>query len=428
MHQSIQRQQGHAAVMFMLMFPLLLAIFALGVDGSKAMQDKARIEEASEVASLALTAQNSTDESVNIDTANKILKSYLPEAETQANGIERLECEENPACDSNGDEFVQYTLAAQVESNTWFSASNVLGETYTATGGAIARKIVEQEEIPIEPIDPIDPPPIDPPPTEERPPIDLVFSLDFSGSMSADKGDVKYQVEKLISFLMENPPEEGADRAGYSSHAGTASARATDGGFCRLDQAKDYGNIQEIIDDLFIPKDSSQCVGTENGSTSEGEVNLDSLSTNFFIDICGSICHIFAEGTASWQGVIRAAQLMDETIEPNPRRVILIFSDGQDNSGAGSDISSRLYNAGLCDEIKSSLNTEMYAFLYRYSENLSLETCVGKDNIYTANNSEELYELFKAAIVGGGGGTEPPPPPPPPEPVIGDREEIGHLF
>ncbi|USD40095.1 pilus assembly protein [Vibrio sp. SCSIO 43135] len=439
MKQSIQRQQGHAAMMFMLMFPLLLGIFALGVDGSKAMQDKARIEEASEVASLALTAQNSTDEAVNIDTANKYLKAYLPSAETQPNGIERLECEENPACDSNGDEFVQYTLAAQVENNTWFSANNVLGETYTATGGSIARKIVEQEEIPIEPIDPpIDPPP---PPPGDNPPIDLVFALDFSVSMRSPEGDgiacfpncpekkdlLKEQVEKILDLLESMEPSEGEHRVGYSSFAGVGAAVPTDGDrACGMDQTGGYPNDYEsVINKTFIEKDSSYCESSGT-PTPVGERIMSSDFSNFFSNSGGQ-----ENQTGSYHSVIRSAQLMNRLPAGESRRIMVILSDGDDNHpNQNSNYSESLYSAGLCEHIREHLNVETYAFRYDYEDDWytskSLEICVGDDNVFNVSTTDEFYEILSKIITDGDEVVTPPPPPP--EPVIGDREEIGHLF
>ncbi|WP_241910669.1 TadE/TadG family type IV pilus assembly protein, partial [Vibrio lentus] len=74
---SIHRQSGHASVLFALLVPLLFGVFMLASDGARAIQSKARIEDASEVAALAVAAR---DDKTPMSTENvKLVKYYISE-------------------------------------------------------------------------------------------------------------------------------------------------------------------------------------------------------------------------------------------------------------------------------------------------------------------------------------------------------------
>ncbi|MBE4019913.1 hypothetical protein HJ130_13195 [Vibrio parahaemolyticus] len=79
----LHRQSGHAAILFALFIPLLFGVFTLGTDGARAVQDKARLLEAVEVASLAVAGQGSD----NADLAKNYLEYYFPSATINNNDI-----------------------------------------------------------------------------------------------------------------------------------------------------------------------------------------------------------------------------------------------------------------------------------------------------------------------------------------------------
>lgn len=55
------KQEGHAAILFVMMVPVLFGVFVLGTDGARAMQDRARLDDALEAASLAIAAHNDSN-------------------------------------------------------------------------------------------------------------------------------------------------------------------------------------------------------------------------------------------------------------------------------------------------------------------------------------------------------------------------------
>ncbi|MGF1756314.1 VWA domain-containing protein, partial [Vibrio makurazakiensis] len=109
-------------------------------------------------------------------------------------------------------------------------------------------------------------------------------------------------------------------------------------------------------------------------------------------------------GTASYQGIIRAAQVLKATNDPNPRRLIVILSDGDDND---SDMTSALVEKGMCTEIIDGLSADrtvsgrpvtaqlaLIGFTYDVSDNKALAQCVGESNVYDASNPDELLEII----------------------------------
>lgn len=137
--------------------------------------------------------------------------------------------------------------------------------------------------------------------------------------------------------------------------------------------------------------------------------------------------------TLSSSGLLIGANLLmntnpDEEAQPsklgaNTQRIILVLSDGADqisNANSSLNITSNLINQGMCEKIKSkldSLQDKTYleqptrigfvAFGYGPSgtQKAAWEKCVGK-YYYVANNKEELLESFRK--------------------IIGLVEEVGH--
>ena len=56
--KGLRKQSGHAAILFAMIIPGWFGLFTLASDGARAIQTKARIEDASEIAVLAIAAHN----------------------------------------------------------------------------------------------------------------------------------------------------------------------------------------------------------------------------------------------------------------------------------------------------------------------------------------------------------------------------------
>ncbi|WP_084886840.1 TadE/TadG family type IV pilus assembly protein [Vibrio sp. qd031] len=132
--------------------------------------------------------------------------------------------------------------------------------------------------------------------------------------------------------------------------------------------------------------------------------------------------------TASHQGIIRGAQIAAKG--SNPRKLIIVLSDGVDQhknpyitSGTSNlgTISSTLYGNqySMCDAIKTALDQDTFnvdlgnstavdlqvessifviGFDYELSGNLALTTCAGSENVYLAQNSDEILSTILELI------------------------------
>ncbi|OLQ93990.1 hypothetical protein BIY21_10065 [Vibrio ponticus] len=180
MKHRIYRQKGVAGIMFVLMVPVLFGVFALGSDGAKVLQHQARIQDAAEVAALALSAHadpNLLSESavqanksadygseVNRKIVADIFAAYFPKQNiVTANDlktltIERTTCE---SCGANYSKAMEYNVKVSLDFDTWFpsnSSSAGFTETVDIGGQATSEKYESQ-------------------------PVDLMLVADYSGSM-----------------------------------------------------------------------------------------------------------------------------------------------------------------------------------------------------------------------------------------------------
>ncbi|MDG2951009.1 TadE/TadG family type IV pilus assembly protein [Exercitatus varius] len=206
-----------------------------------------------------------------------------------------------------------------------------------------------------------------------------------------------------------------------------------------FDALVDYDKTIDSIDS-FNGKDFNYLMTFNKNSWCLGSANTRINSTyiwakkNESANLISRFNWVPATGaTLSSSGLLIGANLLmntnpDEEAQPsklgaNTQRIILVLSDGADqisNANSSLNITSNLINQGMCEKIKSkldSLQDKTYleqptrigfvAFGYGPSgtQKAAWEKCVGK-YYYVANNKEELLESFRK--------------------IIGLVEEVGH--
>lgn len=122
------KQSGHAAILFAMMIPLLFGVFILGTDGARALQAKARLEEASEAAVLAVAGQSGSTQAAHDEMATNYIQYYFPFAEMEDITTEDIPCADNSACDTEDDavnRFYEYTVSATISEPNWFSKDTI---------------------------------------------------------------------------------------------------------------------------------------------------------------------------------------------------------------------------------------------------------------------------------------------------------------
>ncbi len=409
-----KRNQGHAAILFVLIIPALFGLFALGSDGARALQASARLDDGLEAASLAVAAFNDDNDDdgsgagseINQTIANAYISQYMDSMNSVSNvKIEKKNCEDIPDCVSgleNGDSrFFEYSVTATTNHDFWFPnafTDNV--ETFSVSGTSSSRKYQNHA-------------------------VDVVFVSDFSGSMGNGwDGGSKDKYEDLIDVIGLVTTElakfnalENIDDNSVSFVAFNHMARLDDGDGsgtnCYVQQLKYSGysvSTTQTINAIFTEK-----YGCTYNSHSGGSF-YDLVPTTNFTSFNNTISNFYPGGwTASYQGIIRGAQLLDKGT--NPRRLMIVLSDGQEYSSSNNTISNNLVNAGMCNTIRAHFDSQVIGdeevsskiavigFDYDLENNEALKNCAGSDNVYKAEDKNEILNRILELI----------------------SEEIGHL-
>lgn len=429
MKHSIKKQQGHAAILFALIIPAMWGFFTIAIDGSRAIQTKARLGDATEAAALALAAKNSTNLTQNKALAKDYIEAYLPDADISIPKVLRTECRVSDGRECEGaSRYAQYDIDTLIKQDPWVPVGNdFVGfkGAYDVTHTSTARKYQGDS-------------------------IDIAFVMDYSGSMNDRwQGKPKYKhVRDIINDVLDELEEyqgiqEINNKVALVPYA-EFTARPDDGRRC---PSWPYRQPIRFVDYLYYQKNSRDRVYVDARRTVNNwrvDRSLDAnMVCNFedYRDYYLSYKNVpftdsfrrlrddmqsFRPGgaTASYQGIIKAAQLFDQLDTPNPRQLMVILSDGDDTNGNNGPLSryspvptEALVDAGLCENIKATLNSQrttdnrpvtfqfaLIGFDYNVSKN-PLTECIGTENVYDAANPDELLDIILNLI----------------------SEEIGHL-
>ncbi len=452
----MSRQKGHAAILFVLMMPVLFGVFTLAVDGAKMMQNEARLDDALEIASLAVAAVNDDNiddgsgkgSRINQDIATAYVSEYMQDM-TQISGLKitKLECEDIPECvaglakEEPDPRFFEFRVEATTHHDTIFNDENTFGENYIVQSDGVSRKYQNHA-------------------------LDIVFVSDFSGSMddSWSGGNRKYLdlvdvIEDVTVELakfngLQNLDDSRVAYVGFNTvtqeYVGKEEHSSWWWGSYTTYTLRQYSqllsapplslsvfgdesasghslhyDVTQTIEGIFIEKSGSD-------NYREVEITIPSWfsSSAFFYDIPlttdfddfnRKVASFEPNGyTAAYQGIIRAAQIAYLELDPNPRQLIIILSDGQDNYPDSSTLNS-LVGAGMCSTITSGLDSRITSevkgekdvvskiavigFDYNVDENTGLIDCAGVDNVYKAEDKTQILNIILGLIA----------------------EEIGHL-
>jgi len=437
----IKEQGGHAALLFVLIIPPLFGVFTLATDGALMMQNDARLNDALEAASLAVAAANDdnddNDDGVDDGKAGlgsaynqTLAKAYISEYMTNMEHIEsvrikKLECEEIVECVSGLEEgnprFFEFQVTATTKHETAFGSDIISTDKYDVSSLGKTRKYQNNA-------------------------VDIVFISDFSGSMyrSWDGGEKKKYldlvdvIESVTDELAKfngliNTDDNTVGYVGFNRYTQTLVSQTlypegwyggawqdafTEVELCSYDQIVNSSMVS-TVSNIFNVKTSC-----DSKTITLGDFSIsDSRDDAYFYDIAlttdfgmfnSSVATFYPDhGTSSYQGLIRGAQIISEG--DNPRRLLIILSDGDDNY---KSTTLALVNAGMCSTIISTLDAQVTSsgdevtskiavigFDYDVDSNSALQTCAGSDNVFKAENKDEILNKILELI----------------------SEEIGHL-
>ncbi len=359
-------QQGTATIMFILMVPVLFGFFALGIEGSRYIQTRIQLDDAAEVASLALSARGSSDQTANEALAKAYIEALVPDAKNILITVTRRECKDISGCgtpgihDSRGFHFYEYRVSATTTHDSWLPWWNSSGlgfapEVSLGTA-AVSRKF-------------------------QGTAIDVVFVADFSWSMSQ-----KWGSENKIVRLKEIVKDIASEVISYSASwqdknkialvpfSNRTYDKNSSGQFCTLIQ---YGkSAADTVSNLFIEK---QCSNPKNSqdfhtvaltdSDTQLATQLTAMKTKSFFSCVwrgGGGC------TASFEGIIRGAQIASKG--QNPYRLIVVLSDGEDMPNSETTKHTQLLSHNYCDKIRAELNKQTTTSGYNVSNSRKLDS------------------------------------------------------
>lgn len=454
--KSIQKQSGHAAILFVMCIPILFGVFTLASDGARALQSKARLEDAAEAAVLAVSAYGEED-AVSTQTGKDYIDHYLHDMDNLVDiNVEKLECSEIAECtaDDNKRPFVEYRVAGRTQHLSWFPGNDItigFGDTFDVTGSSKARKFQSSQ------------------------PMDITFILDFSGSMNYDwKGhappdmaeevpnvpgrfsppsrlsELKDVVQMVTDELQTynnstSGPKHRVAMTGYNRR--TMNVNSSGKNIVRDQRiTKRAGSGSVDKDDTFYPQKTINkqfMVKGEAARIPNGADDAKFTDINYTTDFNAFNKKLKGfkanGGTASLQGILRASQIVSYHVtndggESNPKQLIIILSDGEDfNHYLGQ--AEKLVKLGMCDNLRNAIeggpvnaddnSADKVDFSGGYSsglptntgedpsariamigfgngydihDNTGLLNCVGEENAFSANDKDEILNLIMSLV------------------------------
>ncbi|EIQ1512510.1 VWA domain-containing protein [Vibrio parahaemolyticus] len=446
--KGFTKQKGVAGIIFVSFLPILIITFSFSVGYTQRLLAHSKIEEAAEVASLALIASPGKDNKDDQDYAQRIVDLYITDNISDIEiSVSTKKCEYKDGCVQRNNElspFADFTVVATSEHDSWISHNEIGVEPkFKVSGDSITRKYLPQ-------------------------PVDIYFILDTSQSMSniwyGERNKTQMQVVKdtitRVVKELENfktGPDKKSRVALLTYNAYNVKYDNNDRKLKFYDYASEFSHteasFQSIVDKMFEKNVDAQKVYHANYYNQARDIPL-TVNYQEFINILNSnkVMPARGGGTDSWLGLIAAAKEADKVKKEdrNPEQVFIFLSDGADTDVRFPDeiqrdsayrskydvVTKRYEDAygnvqyqqvydkflkslvgehGLCESLKKRISSKENKF---QSEHAKLEgektkvtmgvigvnynvqkddgfgECVGEKNIYHAKNGKDVYKYI----------------------------------
>ncbi|EML0895660.1 VWA domain-containing protein [Vibrio parahaemolyticus] len=446
--KGFTKQKGVAGIIFVSFLPILIITFSFSVGYTQRLLAHSKIEEAAEVASLALIASPGKDNKDDQDYAQRIVDLYITDNISDIEiSVSTKKCEYKDGCVQRNNElspFADFTVVATAEHDSWISHNEIGVEPkFKVSGDSITRKYLPQ-------------------------PVDIYFILDTSQSMSnpwyGERNKTQIQVVKdtitRVVKELENfktGPDKKSRVALLTYNAYNAKFDKGAGRVKLYDYASEFSHteasFQSIVDKMFEENVDAQKVYHANYYNQARDIPL-TVDYKEFINILNSnkVMPARGGGTDSWLGLIAAAKEADKVKKEdrNPEQVFIFLSDGADTDVRFPDeiqrsrayrtkydvvtkryedaygnvqyqqvydkfLKSLVSEHGLCESLKKRISSKENKF---QSEHAKLEgektkvtmgvigvnynvqkddgfgECVGEKNIYHAKNGKDVYKYI----------------------------------
>lgn len=446
--KGFTKQKGVAGIIFVSFLPILIITFSFSVGYTQRLLAHSKIEEAAEVASLALIASPGKDNKDDQDYAQRIVDLYITDNISDIEiSVSTKKCEYKDGCVQRNNElspFADFTVVATAEHDSWISHNEIGVEPkFKVSGDSITRKYLPQ-------------------------PVDIYFILDTSQSMSnpwyGERNKTQMQVVKdtitRVVKELENfktGPDKKSRVALLTYNAYNAKFDKGAGRVKLYDYASEFSHteasFQSIVDKMFEENVDAQKVYHANYYNQARDIPL-TVDYQDFINILNSnkVMPARGGGTDSWLGLIAAAKEADKVKKEdrNPEQVFIFLSDGADTDVRFPDEiqRSRAYRSkydvvtkryedaygnvqyqqvydkflkslvsehGLCESLKKRISSKENKFQsehaklegektkvtmgvigvnYNVQKDEGFGECVGEKNIYHAKNGKDVYKYI----------------------------------
>ncbi|WP_186176344.1 TadE/TadG family type IV pilus assembly protein [Vibrio jasicida] len=423
----INSESGGAIILFATALPILIGIMVFAYQVSQMLQAQAKIFEATEVASLALSASPKNSSQENLNYAEKIVNRYISENASELElVIEERSCFYDDNCMSVGNVYGPYrefVVQATSRHDYWMSYEYINSSSnFKVSGKSTARKYLSSI-------------------------VDIYLIADFSSSMNVtwDNGKSRLSILKQVASDIANDLKIGSEEndvksrialLGYSDvHVKKTNevVSLSPLGFERIWDKKKYYDYRvknndgstrylDTVNKMFELKEGKNIplrAPKENMTVSEVEKLIDyndnsdnrypfydiplTSDYNLFVNEVNSPKLRAFFSTASWNGLIAAALEADMQTELNPKQVFILLSDGDD--GPGLSILDELTALGFCEKIRNRFESKPSVFSgqtevimgvigigYSPTKNNGFIECFGNENIFHAENGDDVYK------------------------------------
>ena len=390
------RQQGVAGIIFIVMLPFLAGFMCFVLESGRYLRAKAALGDAAEAAVLMTTA---LDDSANVEKEALIkywLTAQVKEGHHFDANLDRISCNNNPVChvykDTNT--YTEYRLKVDSEYAQWFGNENIslFPEKQPLGHRVVARKFMGDGS------------------------VDVYFVADFSFSMMGTwEGEIR--IDMLKNMIMKvadslehstagRPEGSGKNTIAFIPFSSVTTDMLDGMKMCvRKGVLECFGRLpafeaENELADLF---EDQSCV---NSPETSGETSFYTLESTYWSRVIKDKLSRMKPGggTASYQGIIRAAQMA--LTGKNARRLIIVLSDGEDND---LELHAKMVNKGYCDQIRQTIGAQISAdghavkaeiivigFSYRMDFKSGLCRCA--DQSYQASDVAELYRILRSVI------------------------------
>lgn len=198
--KSFKKQKGVAIIVVALSMVAIGGMAQLAVEGSRIIQERNRLADAAEAATLAVSIANRSDKTFSDQMARDYLEKYLPNVDIENVNVIRKEGQEE--VDGNKLYYVQYEVEADAKFGSQLSFIN------SGSGDSDSRAIGNEAMAKTYML-----------PSD----LDLVYVADFSGSMDEDWSRTQTRLEVLkeqVNIISDDLLSSGAVEAGYAHRIG----------------------------------------------------------------------------------------------------------------------------------------------------------------------------------------------------------------